>query len=67
MGVQQILDTLINAKVVPSNLIGYQCGYQLQIFDPEWKKPLIYNGFLGFTGGNEGIRTLDEAQHPILP
>jgi hypothetical protein len=23
-------------------------------------------GFI-FTGGNEGIRTLDEAQHPILP
>jgi hypothetical protein len=31
------------------------------------KKPLIDNGFLGFAGGNGGIRTLDEALHPILP
>ncbi len=23
--------------------------------------------YKGVTGGNEGIRTLDEAQHPILP
>jgi hypothetical protein len=23
--------------------------------------------FCTITGGNEGIRTLDEAQHPILP
>ena len=66
-GVQQILDSLVNAKAVQSNLNGYQCGYQNSILDQKRKKPLIYNGFLGFTGGNEGIRTLDEAQHPILP
>ena len=32
------------------------------------KKPLTkINGFLGLAGGNGGIRTLDEALHPILP
>ena len=31
------------------------------------KKSLIYNDFFDFAGGNGGIRTLDEALHPILP
>jgi len=57
MGVK-ILYTLINAKAVQSNLNGYQYGYQNSILDQKRKKPLIYNGFLGFTGGKRGIRTL---------
>jgi hypothetical protein len=44
-----------------------KCIFECIFCRAKKKKPLIYNGFLGLSGGNGGIRTLDEALHPILP
>ncbi len=55
-----------NSATTLKNL-GYQCGYQSLESKLEKKNPKQINHLGFYIGGARGIRTLDEALHPILP